>query len=606
MVDIVNDHVYASIKVIGVGGCGVKAVDYILNKNFYGVECVCIDADAEELKGCSAENTILVNDFFTKGVWADDSYYKGAEVVSEFKSKIKDILLGAHLVIIVAGLGGGVGTHASPVIAELAREMGVLVTAVVSMPFRFEGDDAYRNAKAGLANLYKSVRSIVEVNNQEFFDVHEGESSLQEVIRNSKSHMFELARELVVAVSSAINSPGLVNIDFEDMRVVLGQTGRAVIGAAEAFGSDRASIAAEIALDSVVAGSSGGSIMPSAILVVITASRSLTMKEVNQVMTTIKRLSENAIIIFTAVFDADYPDRLSVICLATGFGFSRTNDEGLKSAEVQAELLKEKIADSDRKILALQMKLASASGDDRDGLEQRLVHERSQREKADEKRVEVEKIVEVQEAEIARLKQDLGGRVRNSINSLKNSLVTTDENISNYRKWSFILKASALVCFVCSIIILVLLVFEAFFPSLGFKGGLVSSVKELQYLSLIFTTFPVVVFLVVGTTLLRHDTKLMCEIRIYTEQKHQIERMAGVLQSAQYAAHDLDKSKDYVEETFTIIRDSLISAPVGSRRMSKDASFEDNPDDKDEGVIPGLKMFKEVLELFKRSGVSGK
>lgn len=138
---------------------------------------------------------------------------------------------------------------------------------------------------------------------------------------------------------------------------------------------------------------------------------------------------------------------------------------------------------------------------------------------------------------------------------------------------------------------------------MGMKDTLLETIKELHYLILIVTTFPVLVLLAIGTTLLRHDTKLMHEIRSYTEQKHQIERMAGLLQSAQYAAHDLDKSKDYVEETFTKIRDRLIAMTGNDKAGDKEHGREVGKEGESEGIIGGLKAFKEVLELLKGGGV---
>jgi cell division protein FtsZ len=300
------------IKVIGVGGAGGNAVDHMIREGVQGVEFICANTDAQALKRNHAPLKIQLG---KTGLGAGAKPDAGRGSALEAREQIADALRGSHMCFITAGMGGGTGTGAAPVVAEIARELGILTVAVVTKPFGFEGK-RLRIAESGIDDLAKHVDSLIVILNEKLMEVLGDDVSVQEAFQAADN----VLRNAVGGIAEIINFPGLVNVDFEDVRTVMGEMGMAMMGSAQAAGVDRARIAAEQAVASPLlegislSGARG-------VLVNITASNSLKMKEVNEVMTTIRAFAaDDAHIIFGAVFDDSMEDRLRVTVVATGLG----------------------------------------------------------------------------------------------------------------------------------------------------------------------------------------------------------------------------------------------------------------------------------------------
>ena len=303
------------IKVIGVGGAGGNAVDHMIREGVQGVEFICANTDAQALKRSGAPLKLQLG---RTGLGAGAKPDVGRMAAMEERERIADALRGANMVFITAGMGGGTGTGAAPVVAEVARELGILTVAVVTKPFAFEGK-RMRVAEHGLDDLARHVDSLIVILNERLMEVLGDDVSMQDAFKAADN----VLRNAVGGIAEIINYPGLVNVDFEDVRTVMGEMGMAMMGSAVASGVDRARLAAEQAVASPLlegvhlSGARG-------VLVNITASTSMKMKEVNEVMHTIREFAaEDAHIIFGAVFDDAMQDGLRVTVVATGLGAAR-------------------------------------------------------------------------------------------------------------------------------------------------------------------------------------------------------------------------------------------------------------------------------------------
>ncbi len=300
------------IKVIGVGGAGGNAVDHMIREGVMGVEFVAANTDAQALKRSVAHKKLRLG---KTGLGAGAKPEVGRNAAVEEREHIAEMLKGAHMVFITAGMGGGTGTGAAPIVAEVAREMGILTVAVVTKPFAFEGKRS-KIAEAGIVDLQKNVDSLIVILNDKLMDVLGDDVSMDEAFKAADN----VLRNAVGGIAEIINFPGLVNVDFEDVRTVMSEMGMAMMGSAYASGVDRARIAAEQAVASPLlegvnlSGAKG-------VLVNITSSRSLKMKEVNEVMNTVREFAaDDAHIIFGAVYDEGMNDELRVTVVATGLG----------------------------------------------------------------------------------------------------------------------------------------------------------------------------------------------------------------------------------------------------------------------------------------------
>src|SRR6188768_3869023 len=305
----------AVIKVIGVGGCGGNAVEHMIARGLSGVDFICANTDAQALKRSTARTQLQLGSTLTRGLGAGARPEIGRDAAMEDRDRIGGMIDGADMLFITAGMGGGTGTGAAPVIADIAKSLGILTVAVVTRPFKFEGK-RQRVANAGIEELGKKVDSLIVIPNDKLIDVLGEDIPLLDAYAAAN----DVLHGAVSGIAEVINNPGLVNVDFADVRTVMGEVGMAMMGSATANGSDRGKLAAEQAVrsplleDVNLAGARG-------VLVNVTASAGLKMKEYYEVMNTIKEFTaEDAMVIVGTVIDDSMGDNLRVTMIATGLG----------------------------------------------------------------------------------------------------------------------------------------------------------------------------------------------------------------------------------------------------------------------------------------------
>ena len=304
------------IKVIGVGGGGGNAVEHMIQSSVDNVEFICANTDAQALGRSSAHKTIQLG---ASGLGAGSKPDRGREAAEMAESDIRDAIQGAHMLFITAGMGGGTGTGAAPIIARVAKEMGILTVGVVTKPFDFEGGRRMSNADAGLAELEANVDSLIVVLNEKLLEVLGDDISQEEAFAQAN----DVLKNAVGGIAEIINVPGHVNVDFEDVRTVMGEPGKAMMGTAMAKGPDRARIAAEQAvacplLEGIdLSGAKG-------VLVLITAAKgSLKLSESKLAMNTIRAFaSPDAHVIYGTANDDSLGEEIRVTVVATGLSRS--------------------------------------------------------------------------------------------------------------------------------------------------------------------------------------------------------------------------------------------------------------------------------------------
>ena len=312
MIEVEEFNLGTQIKVIGVGGGGGNAVEHMIGRQVQGVEFICANTDAQALARSPAHKTIQLG---TTGLGAGSKPEKGREAAEMAVEDIRSAIHGAHMLFITAGMGGGTGTGAAPVIARIAKEMGILTVGVVTKPFDWEGGRRMTNAEQGLAELEANVDSLIVVLNEKLQEVLGDDVTQDEAF----AHANDVLKNAVGGIAEIINVPGHVNVDFEDVRTVMGEPGKAMMGTAVASGPDRARIAAEQAvacplLDGIdLSGAKG-------VLVLITAAReSLKLAESREAMNTIRAYaSPEAHVIFGTAYDPSLGDEMRVTVVATG------------------------------------------------------------------------------------------------------------------------------------------------------------------------------------------------------------------------------------------------------------------------------------------------
>jgi cell division protein FtsZ len=305
----------AIIKVIGVGGCGGNAVEHMIGRGLSGVDFICANTDAQALKRSTARVQVQLGSTLTRGLGAGAKPEIGRDAANEDRDRIAELIDGADMLFITAGMGGGTGTGAAPVIADLAKSMGILTVAVVTRPFQFEGK-RQKVATTGIEELSKRVDSLIVIPNDKLMEVLGEDVSVLDAYAAAN----DVLHDAVAGIAEVINNAGLVNVDFADVRTVMGEVGMAMMGSAMADGADRARQAAEAAVrsplleDVNLAGARG-------VLVNVTASSGLRMREYQEVMTTIKEFTaDDALVIVGTVIDDAMDDRLRVTMIATGLG----------------------------------------------------------------------------------------------------------------------------------------------------------------------------------------------------------------------------------------------------------------------------------------------
>ena len=302
------------IKVIGVGGAGGNAVDHMIKNDVQGVEFVAANTDAQSLQRGLSRTQIQLG---ATGLGAGAKPEAGRAAAMEARERIAEALQGAHMAFITAGMGGGTGTGAAPIVAEIAKEMGILTVAVVTKPFTFEGAKRLQSAEAGIEELSQHVDSVIVVLNEKLEEVLGDDVSMEEAFVAADN----VLKNAVAGISEIINVDGLINVDFQDVRTVMAEQGMAMMGSGTASGVDRARIAAEQAvacplLEGVNLSGARG------VVVNITANKSsLKLRETKEVMNTIRSFAaDDATIIFGAVYDESMADELRVTVVATGLG----------------------------------------------------------------------------------------------------------------------------------------------------------------------------------------------------------------------------------------------------------------------------------------------
>ncbi|MBI1396470.1 MAG: cell division protein FtsZ [Betaproteobacteria bacterium] len=305
----------AVIKVVGVGGCGGNAVDHMIDRGVEGVEFICMNTDAQALKRNRSPRLLQLGTGVTKGLGAGANPDVGRQSAIEDRERIVELIEGADMLFLTAGMGGGTGTGAAPIVAEVARELGILTVAVVTKPFTFEGK-RLKIAQQGLEELGRHVDSLIVIPNDKLMAVLGEDISMLDAFRAANS----VLHGAVAGIAEVIKCPGLVNVDFADVRTVMSEMGMAMMGSALASGPHRATQAAEQAVasplleDVNLAGARG-------VLVNITASTNLKMKEVHEVMNTIKGFTaDDATVIVGTVIDENLGEDLRVTMVATGLG----------------------------------------------------------------------------------------------------------------------------------------------------------------------------------------------------------------------------------------------------------------------------------------------
>ena len=306
----------AVIKVIGVGGGGGNAVEHMVNANIEGVEFICANTDAQALKKSSAKTILQLGHNVTKGLGAGADPDMGRQAALEDRDRLMDVLEGSDMVFINAGMGGGTGTGAAPIVAQVAKEMGILTVAVVTRPFSFEGKKRAQVADQGIKELTQFVDSLITIPNEKLLSVLGREISLL----NAFGAANDVLLGAVQGIAELITRPGLINVDFADVRTVMAEMGMAMMGSGKAQGEDRARIAAEAAISSPLledvnlSGARG-------LLVNITAGMDLSIGEFDEVGNTVKQFaSDNATVVVGTVIDPEMSGEMRVTIVATGLG----------------------------------------------------------------------------------------------------------------------------------------------------------------------------------------------------------------------------------------------------------------------------------------------
>ena len=311
-----NKSQSAVIKVVGVGGGGGNAVEHMVCESIEGVDFICANTDAQALERASSRTVIQIGTHITKGLGAGANPDIGRQAAMEDRDRIEEALAGADMVFITAGMGGGTGTGGAPIVAQVAREMGILTVAVVTKPFPFEGNKRMLVADEGIAELKKYVDSLITIPNEKLLTVLGKQITLLDAFKAANNVLLGA----VQGIADLITRPGLINVDFADVRTVMSEMGMAMMGTGAAKGEDRAREAAERAVasplleDVDLSGARG-------ILVNVTAGLDMAIGEFEEVGNTIKGFaSDNATVVVGTVIDPEMSDELRVTVVATGLG----------------------------------------------------------------------------------------------------------------------------------------------------------------------------------------------------------------------------------------------------------------------------------------------
>lgn len=323
----------AVIKVLGVGGGGGNAVSHMVNSGIEGVDFICINTDSQALKHSKVKTALQIGCNITKGLGAGADPEVGRQAAMEDRDRVIELIEGCDMLFITAGMGGGTGTGAAPVVAHVAKELGILTVAVVTKPFDMEGSKRMLVAEHGIAELSKYVDSVITIPNQKLLTVLGGDTTLLDAFKAAN----QVLQGAVQGIAELITRPGLINVDFADVRTVMSETGMAMMGSGAASGAERAREAAEAAVSSPLledinlAGAHG-------ILVNVTAGMDLSIGEFEIVGNTVKKFaSDDATVVVGTVIDPEMNNQVRVTVVATGLG--RPSRQGVQAPQTQMRVV---------------------------------------------------------------------------------------------------------------------------------------------------------------------------------------------------------------------------------------------------------------------------
>jgi cell division protein FtsZ len=350
----------AVIKVIGVGGGGGNAVSHMVSSGIEGVDFICINTDAQALKASKIKTSLQIGCNITKGLGAGADPEIGRQAAMEDRDRIIEVIEGCDMLFITAGMGGGTGTGAAPVVAQIARELGILTVAVVTKPFQMEGNKRSLVADHGIAELTKNVDSLITIPNQKLLTVLGPSTTLLDAFKAAN----QVLQGAVQGIAELITRPGLINVDFADVRTVMSETGMAMMGSGTASGESRARQAAEAAVSSPLledinlAGAHG-------ILVNVTAGLDLSIGEFEEVGQIVKEYaSEDATVVVGTVIDPDMANQIRVTVVATGLGRGAAEQRGrTEQAREVRDPLAERIGQSARDAAGARESAAARGAD---------------------------------------------------------------------------------------------------------------------------------------------------------------------------------------------------------------------------------------------------
>jgi cell division protein FtsZ len=310
----IQSETFARIKVIGVGGGGTNAVNRMIEEGIQGVEFIAVNTDAQALLLSKAQIRVRIGDKLTRGLGAGGNPEVGRKSAEESAEDLYNVLKGSDMVFITAGLGGGTGTGAAPIVAQVARDIGALTIGVVTRPFSFEGGKRMSSAEEGMAKLKEHADTLIVIPNDRLLQIVDKRASLQDSFKMAD----DVLRQGIQGISELITVPGLINLDFADVRTIMSEGGAALMAVGRASGEDRARMAAEQAissklLDITIDGARG-------VLFNVTGGPNLTLYEVNQAAALIRETSHPDVnMIFGAVVDPDMGEEIRITVIATGF-----------------------------------------------------------------------------------------------------------------------------------------------------------------------------------------------------------------------------------------------------------------------------------------------
>ena len=312
---IIDFEQQANIKVVGIGGAGGNAINRMVASGMHGVEFVAVNTDSQDLEISSADACICIGESVTRGLGAGARPEVGRQSIEEDRDKVAEQLAGADLVFVTAGMGGGTGTGAAPVVAEIAKEQGSVTVGIVTEPFDFEGFPRRRNALSGIAELHDHVDTLIVIKNQRLLSICSRDTTFEEAFTKADEVLLQATR----GIADLITIPGMINLDFNDIRTVISEGGDAMIGVGAHRGEGRALEAAKKAIksplleDVSIEGAKG-------LLINITAGSNLTLFEANEAASVIQEVAgEEANIIFGTVIDESLVDEIQLTVIATGF-----------------------------------------------------------------------------------------------------------------------------------------------------------------------------------------------------------------------------------------------------------------------------------------------